>query len=138
LPVSSDNTLEDDILWVYHKLPSIKNQDDIERVKDAPSPGAIALLSYAYKYQKDFFTRHLEKALKKKEQEGTLTDDRRRQFDLLDQIDEQLVEEWNAKRQCPFCLQSLKRATFLLPRSERAREESVLPEEAPGSGSGEP
>jgi hypothetical protein len=135
--MSSENTLEDDILWVYHKLPSIKKEDDIEKVKDAPSSGAIALLSYAYKYQKDFFSKHLDKALKKKEQEGTLTDDRRRQFDILDQIDDQLIEEWNAKRQCPFCLRPINRSAVLLPRSERARQESRLPEDAPGSGSRE-
>ena len=133
----SDSSLEDDIIWVYHQLSSIKSQADVEAVQDAPSEGARALLNYAYKYQKDFFSKHLSQALKKREQEGTLKDDYRRQFDLFDQIDEQLVEEWNAKRKCPFCLQPIKKSAFLLPRPERIRQESRLPEEAPGVGSDE-
>lgn len=132
-----ESSLEDDIIWVYHTLPTLKKPEDVDKVKDAPSPGAKALLAYAYDYRKDFFSKHLEKALRKREQEGSLRDDHRRQFDIFDQIDEQLTEEWNAKRQCPFCLQPIKRASVLLPRAERNRKESRLPDEAPGSGNEE-
>ena len=132
-----ESSLEDDIIWVYHQLPNLKKPEDIDKVQDAPSPGAKALLAYAFDYRKDFFSKHLDKALRRREQEGTLRDDHRRQFDVFEQIEEQLIEEWSAKRQCPFCLQPLKRATVLLPRAERAREESRLPDEAPGSGNQE-
>jgi len=129
-----ENSLEDDIIWVYHQLADIKKAEDIDKIENAPSPGAKVLLQYAFDYRKDFFSKHLDKALKRREQEGSLRDDRRERFDILEQIDEQLVEEWNAKRQCPFCCQPLKRSAVLLPSAERSRQESRLPEEAPGSG----
>lgn len=132
-----ENSLEDDIIWVYHQLPNMKKPEDIDKITDAPSPGAKSLLAFAMDYRKEFFSKHLEKALKRREQEGTLRDDHRRQFDIFEQIEEQLIEEWNAKRQCPFCQQPLKRATILLPRAQRAGEEPRLPDEAPGAGNKE-
>lgn len=130
----SDSSLEDDIIWVYHRLPTVKDLDDTYKIKDAPSPGSVALLQFAFENRKEFFARHLATALKRKQEEGTLKDDHRRLFDVFEQIDEQLVEEWNAKRQCPFCLQPLKRATFLLPGAQRSREEPGLSHAGDGSG----
>lgn len=131
--MGTDSTLEDDIIWVYHRLPKIKALEETYEINDAPSPGSIALLQFAFENRKEFFARHLDKALKRKEQEGTLRDDHRRFFDVFEQIDEQLVEEWSTKRQCPFCLQPLRKLAVLLPRPERARAKPGLQDEGDGA-----
>ena len=62
----------------------------------------------------------------------------RKTFDIFDQVDELLVEEYNQKRQCPFCGRPLAEADWLLPRPERASKEPPLPENTLRPGQSKP
>ena len=134
----NDSTLEDDILWVYHTLPRVRTPDEAALVANPPSSGAVALLAYAVQNPKDFFSRHLEKALKRKEAESTLRDDQRKFHDLFDQLDQQFAEERAAQRQCPYCARPFGHAAVLPNGAKGSAGQRRVSSASAGHGDQEP
>ena len=78
--------LEDDIMWAYHMIPYVKSEDDVFKyMAQAPSPGAISMLTLAHKNQMEFMKNHVPKALGRKKKETVLVDDGRKTLERIDQ-----------------------------------------------------
>lgn len=140
LEACEEGDLSEDVYWAFQVMDAATKEKKKlgyipkKIVESAPTPGALALLDFGMEYRRDFFNTLVKEAFKRKQADRQIRDDGRRDFEILDEAWETILEEFREKRQCPTCRRLVPESAVLPGYTQGRWKEHALSRSANGAG----